>query len=212
MEWDSETGLNHTQYRQYTSAQARWQTPDTTRGCVSFPRGQNLYAYVKGNPTNLIDLLGDDPISGEDPCGGTGWESNAGCQGPWGEGGGGDGGGNSGGGADGNSWVGGLHLPWTPCGTGCCDYYLNLVATGDKCDRSYGKWAYAYCVGFGNWSWANCVRGCLIQKDEICRQTFSSCILRDACRQGAHQQCYASCAVFGWFMWQEPAFSEFATN
>ena len=90
MEWDSEDGLNHTRYRQYTSAQCRWETPDRKRGCVNFLQGQNLYAYVKDNPTNLIDLLGlgDDPISGEDPCGGTGWESSAGCQGPWGTGGG----------------------------------------------------------------------------------------------------------------------------
>jgi RHS repeat-associated protein len=55
MEWDSEDGLNHTPYRQYTPAQCRWETPDPMRGCTSFPQGQNLYAYVRDNPTNLTD-------------------------------------------------------------------------------------------------------------------------------------------------------------
>jgi RHS repeat-associated protein len=59
MEWDSEDGLNHTLYRKYTPAQGRWETPDPVRGCTSFPQGQNLYAYVRDNPTNFIDLLGN---------------------------------------------------------------------------------------------------------------------------------------------------------
>jgi RHS repeat-associated protein len=59
MEWDSETGLNHTLYRQYTPAQSRWETPDPVPGCVNFPQGLNLYAYVKDNPTNLTDPRGD---------------------------------------------------------------------------------------------------------------------------------------------------------
>jgi RHS repeat-associated protein len=126
MEWDSEDGLNHTRYRQYTSAQGRWETPDPKRGCVMFPQGQNLYAYVKDDPTNLIDLLGDDPISGEDPCGGTGWESGASCQGPGDSGagytvgggasggGGGDGGSSASGGGDGGAGSAGGGASWSP--------------------------------------------------------------------------------------------------
>jgi RHS repeat-associated protein len=73
MEWDSEDGLNHTLYRQYTPAQCRWETPDPVRGCVNFPQGQNLYAYVKDNPTNAVDPRGDQDCSGgfessDDPC------------------------------------------------------------------------------------------------------------------------------------------------
>jgi RHS repeat-associated protein len=73
MEWDSEDGLNHTLYRQYTPAQCRWETPDPKRGCVSFPQGQNLYAYVKDNPTNAADSQGDQQCTGGfessgDPC------------------------------------------------------------------------------------------------------------------------------------------------
>ena len=58
MEWDSEDGLNHTLYRQFTPAQGRWETPDPKRGCVNFPQGQNRYAYVKDNATNLTDPRG----------------------------------------------------------------------------------------------------------------------------------------------------------
>jgi RHS repeat-associated protein len=59
MEWDSEDGLNHTLYRQYTPAQCRWESPDPVRGCVNFPQGQNLYSYVRDNPTNLTDPNGN---------------------------------------------------------------------------------------------------------------------------------------------------------
>jgi RHS repeat-associated protein len=43
MECDWERGLNHTLYRQYTPAQARWESPDPKRGRVTRPQGQNLY-------------------------------------------------------------------------------------------------------------------------------------------------------------------------
>src|SRR5208337_3856610 len=73
MEWDSEGGLNHTLYRQYTPAQCRWESTDPVRGCVMHPQGQNLYAYVRDNPTNLTDPNGDiaaacDPITDPDCC------------------------------------------------------------------------------------------------------------------------------------------------
>ncbi len=59
MEWDSEDALNHTLYRQYTPAEGRWETPDPKSGCVNFPQGQNLYGYVRDNPTNRVDPNGD---------------------------------------------------------------------------------------------------------------------------------------------------------
>jgi len=59
MEWDSEDGLNHTLYRQYTPAQCRWESTDPVRGCVMHPQGQNLYAYIRDNPTNSTDPNGD---------------------------------------------------------------------------------------------------------------------------------------------------------
>jgi RHS repeat-associated protein len=59
MEWDPEDGLNHTLYRKFSPALGRWQSPDPVRGCVNFPQGQNLYGYVKDNPTNAVDSNGD---------------------------------------------------------------------------------------------------------------------------------------------------------
>jgi RHS repeat-associated protein len=60
MEWDSEDGLNHTVYRKYTPAQARWETPDPVPGCVRNPQGHNLYSYALDNPANYADPLGLD--------------------------------------------------------------------------------------------------------------------------------------------------------
>jgi RHS repeat-associated protein len=69
MEWDSEDGLNHTLYRQFTPAQGRWETPDPKRGCVDFPQGQNLYGYVRDNPTNFTDPSGEQRFPTPPPPG-----------------------------------------------------------------------------------------------------------------------------------------------
>jgi RHS repeat-associated protein len=64
MEWESEDGLNHTLYRQYTPAQGRWESPDPERGCVNFPQGQNLYSYVRDNATDKTDPSGNLMVDG----------------------------------------------------------------------------------------------------------------------------------------------------
>jgi RHS repeat-associated protein len=69
MEWDPERGLNHTLYRQYTPAQCRWETPDPVQGCLSFPQGQNLYAYVGDSPMNAVDPQGDALLCSESTMG-----------------------------------------------------------------------------------------------------------------------------------------------
>jgi len=78
MEWDSEDGLNHTLYRKYTSSLGRWETPDPEQGCVSFPQGQNLFAYVMDNPTNFSDPSGEQigPVPPPSPSG----PPSIGCQ------------------------------------------------------------------------------------------------------------------------------------
>jgi RHS repeat-associated protein len=60
-ERDSETGNDHTLYRQYAWNYRRWLSPDP--GGVKVvnledPQTWNLYAYVRDNPTNLTDLSG----------------------------------------------------------------------------------------------------------------------------------------------------------
>jgi RHS repeat-associated protein len=62
-ERDAETGLDHTQFRQYTSSLARWLSPDPLGGSIANPQSLNRYAYVTNNPLNLIDPLGSRPTN-----------------------------------------------------------------------------------------------------------------------------------------------------
>lgn len=58
---DTESGLDHFLFRQYSSSLGRWTTPDPARqsACsLEDPRSLNLYAYVKDNPINAVDPLG----------------------------------------------------------------------------------------------------------------------------------------------------------
>jgi len=63
LERDSETGLDHTLLRKYTSSLGRWLTPDRQRGNPFNPQSWNRYAYVLDNPCNLLDPLGLDPCN-----------------------------------------------------------------------------------------------------------------------------------------------------
>src|SRR5579862_2249078 len=58
MERDSESGLDHTLYRQFTSTYGRWMSPDPDCfGCTN-PQKLNRYAYALNNPVTLTDPLG----------------------------------------------------------------------------------------------------------------------------------------------------------
>jgi RHS repeat-associated protein len=54
-ERDTESGLDHTLYRQYASTQARWLSADPLRGKVVSPQTWNRYAYVANNPLSYFD-------------------------------------------------------------------------------------------------------------------------------------------------------------
>jgi RHS repeat-associated protein len=58
MERDSESGLDHTLFRQYAWNLGRWLSPDPDLGSVLNPQSLNRYAYVINNPPNLTDPLG----------------------------------------------------------------------------------------------------------------------------------------------------------
>jgi RHS repeat-associated protein len=80
MIYDGVANKNLTTYRQFSPNLGRWLSPDPEPGSVNFPQGQNLYAYVKDNPTTLTDPRGlgpSDPYECNDP-----WfaESHAYCQ------------------------------------------------------------------------------------------------------------------------------------
>ncbi|HKD79705.1 MAG TPA: RHS repeat-associated core domain-containing protein [Candidatus Angelobacter sp.] len=57
---DSESNLEHTWFRQLSSTQGRWTSPDPYLGSMDFgdPQSLNHYVYVLNSPTNMIDPLG----------------------------------------------------------------------------------------------------------------------------------------------------------
>ena len=57
---DSESGTQHVQFRQYSSAQGRWLSPDPYDGSYDLnnPQSLNRYAYVLNNPSTLVDPQG----------------------------------------------------------------------------------------------------------------------------------------------------------
>ena len=80
-EYDSESNLDHTQFRQYSSSLGRWMSPDPA-GLAAVdptnPQSWNRYSYVLNNPLALIDPLGlsdcpdDKSTCGDDPGENTG--------------------------------------------------------------------------------------------------------------------------------------------
>src|SRR5262249_18339796 len=61
-EHDSESNLEHTLFRQYSSAQSRWTTPDPYLGSMDLgnPQSFNRYSYAMNDPMNSVRLLGLD--------------------------------------------------------------------------------------------------------------------------------------------------------
>ncbi len=66
LERDTETGLDHTLFRQYSSNLGRWLSPDPWGGNIANPQSLNRYGYVLNNPTTLTDPLG---LNGDCPQG-----------------------------------------------------------------------------------------------------------------------------------------------
>ena len=58
MYYDSESGLYYTWFRQYDANQGRWMGVDPVAGSASDPQSLDRYAYVAGDPPNLIDPVG----------------------------------------------------------------------------------------------------------------------------------------------------------
>jgi len=64
---DSESGLDHAIYRQYSSTFGTWTTPDPYSGSYDWsnPQSLNRYSYVGGNPLAMTDPSG---LDWEDDC------------------------------------------------------------------------------------------------------------------------------------------------
>lgn len=73
LEHDGESGLDHATFRQYSSAQGRWISPDPYSGSYDFtnPQSFNRYSYVGNSPLAAIDPTGLSPEGGSsNPAGG----------------------------------------------------------------------------------------------------------------------------------------------
>ncbi len=55
---ETETGLDWTMFRRYSSNQGRWLTPDPKSGSILDPQSLNRYAYVRNDPCTHTDPLG----------------------------------------------------------------------------------------------------------------------------------------------------------
>ena len=82
---DSESNLEHTDFRQLSTTQGRWLSPDPYLGSMDLtnPQSFNRYAYVMNGPTNSADPTGLDPCEYH-----SGWSGNCGhsgdpCSDPW---------------------------------------------------------------------------------------------------------------------------------
>ena len=62
LEHDTESGTEHAQFRQLSSTQGRWMSPDPYDGSYHFgnPQSFNRYSYVLDNPLGFSDPLGLD--------------------------------------------------------------------------------------------------------------------------------------------------------
>jgi RHS repeat-associated protein len=65
LERDNESGLDHATFRQLSSTQGRWMSPDPYDGSmdIAYPQTLNRYAYVGNNPLGYTDPTG---LFGED--------------------------------------------------------------------------------------------------------------------------------------------------
>ncbi len=69
LDHDYETDSEHAQFRQYSSIEGRWFSPDPYTGNYDFtnPQSMNRYAYVMNLPTALVDPSGLDTACYLDP-------------------------------------------------------------------------------------------------------------------------------------------------
>jgi RHS repeat-associated protein len=61
---DSESGTQHAQFRQYSSTQGRWMSPDPYDGSYYFtnPQSFNRYSYALNNPLSNVDPTGQECV------------------------------------------------------------------------------------------------------------------------------------------------------
>jgi RHS repeat-associated protein len=83
LDHDAESGTDHAQFRQYSSAQGRWMRPDPYSGSYRMrnPQSMNRYVYALNNPLSNIDPSGRDLCDWgiNDETGGEDYDNDANC-------------------------------------------------------------------------------------------------------------------------------------
>ncbi len=71
LDHDAESSTEHAQFRQYSSIQGRWMSPDPYGGSYDMtnPQSMNRYAYVLNSPLSGVDPSGLDCEAESDECG-----------------------------------------------------------------------------------------------------------------------------------------------
>jgi RHS repeat-associated protein len=135
LDHDTETDTHHAQFRQYSSTQGRWMSPDPSRRSYKLrnPQSLNRYAYAMNNPLALVDPSGLEAESCADgDGGGSSDEMSCGYDNGGTDGGGGGGGGDGGGGGgcdDADACV-------TTSDPSGCDYADACVTTSNPPEES----------------------------------------------------------------------------
>jgi len=79
-ERDSESGLDHFDFRKYNSSLGRWMSPDPVGifvASVSTPQSWNLYSYTLNNPLKYTDPTGLYCYYGDTSAGSSDWGDNS---------------------------------------------------------------------------------------------------------------------------------------
>jgi RHS repeat-associated protein len=156
-ESDSETGLYYYRARYYDQSSSRFLSEDTVR----FNGGASFYAYVSNSPLDFVDPFGLDKCKPND-C--KNYNPYPGYRGPY------------------RGQFGGGYTPWkVPYGPTVAAAYGD--ATGGPFNQNLNNVSRK----FGNNTWSNCVRGCLLSAWDPCKKQYHPGFF------SAHATCYVLC-------------------
>jgi len=156
-ESDTETALYSLRARYFDAATGRFLSEDLVR----FNGGASFYAYVSNSPLNFVDPFGLDKCKPND-C--KNYNPYPGYRGPY------------------RGQFGGGYTPWK------VPYGPNVAAAyGDATGGPFNQNLNNVSRKFGNNTWSNCVRGCLLSAWDPCKKQYHPGFF------SAHATCYVLC-------------------
>jgi RHS repeat-associated protein len=156
-EFNSATSLHYYRARYYDSTAGRFLSEDIVR----FNGGASFYAYVSNSPLDFVDPFGLDKCKPND-C--KNYNPYPGYRGPY------------------RGQFGGGYTPWK------VPYGPNVAAAyGDATGGPFNQNLNNVSRKFGNNTWSNCVRGCLLSAWDPCKKQYHPGFF------SAHATCYVLC-------------------